>query len=183
MDIPLLFHLGSSGKILLGSPRSPHLQAFCTWPRWSDLGFSQQEHQCPWCENTQRSFHSLLHWYPPKQTISDDKERIMHLVGSSSFVVAILEKWTVELGSGVGSNLKFKELWGIIFYLRTKPSISVDFIMPWSLLITYVRQPKKVLSFYCGLLPHLLVTLLNYPSKCLLLFLMNLIRTEELKHL
>lgn len=74
MDIPLLFHLGSSGKILLGSPRSPHLQAFCTWPRWSDLGFSQQEHRCPWCENTQRSFHSLFHWYPPKQTRPDDKE-------------------------------------------------------------------------------------------------------------
>lgn len=46
----------------------------------------------------------------------------MHLVGPSSFGLAILEKWTVELGSGVGSNLKFKELGRIVFGLRPKPT-------------------------------------------------------------
>lgn len=132
MDIPLLFHLSSSGKNLLGSPQSPRLQAFCTWHRWSDLGFSQQEHRCPWRENTQKSVHSLLHWCPPKQTVSGDKERIVHLVEPSSFGLAILEKWTVELGSEVGSNPKFKEQLRTFFVPRPKPSSSVDFTTPWS---------------------------------------------------
>lgn len=72
----------------------------------------------------------MLHQYPPKQTISEDKERIMHLAGPSSFGLAVLEKRTVELGSGVGSNLKFKELCGISFGLIPKPRSSVDFIIP-----------------------------------------------------
>lgn len=61
MNIPLLFHLGSSGKNVLGSPKSPHLQAFCTSHCLSGLGFSQWEHQCPWCENTQKLVHSWFH--------------------------------------------------------------------------------------------------------------------------
>lgn len=54
----------------------------------------------------------------------------MHLAGPSSFGLAVLEKRTVELGSGVGSNLKFKELCGISFGLIPKPRSSVDFIIP-----------------------------------------------------
>lgn len=127
----------------------------------------------------------MLHWYPPKQTISDEKERIMHLLGCSSFVLAILEKWTVELDSGVGSNLKFKELCVIIFGSQTKTQ------QLCGLYYTLIRGTSKcqaarsteVLSFHSGFLTHLLLTLLNYPSKCFLLFFINLIRTEELKHL
>lgn len=54
----------------------------------------------------------------------------MHLVEPSSFGLAILEKWTVELGSEVGSNPKFKELLRTIFVPRPKPSSSVDFTTP-----------------------------------------------------
>lgn len=49
-----------------------------------------------------------------------------------------------------------------------------------------LKQPEVLklfpLPFHHGLLSLLLATLLNYPSKCLFFFFINLNRTEELKH-
>lgn len=47
------------------------------------------------------------------------EQRVMHVVESSSFGLAILEKQTMELGSGLGSNLKCKGLCRTFFWSQS----------------------------------------------------------------